>query len=76
MSRVRTDIVTIRFRRSRITGRRIITAVVVVGSSRPCTRFLVVGRRVIFAVRCLLLNGFRIIVARRNTLIFERIRIT
>lgn len=75
MGRIRTDVVTIEFRRSIITGLRIITAVRIVGSARPCIRFLVIGRRVIFAESCLLTHGFRLVISRRNVLVFERRRL-
>ncbi len=74
MARLRTDVVTIRFRRERITGRRIITDFLIIGSAVPCRRFIVIGRRVIFAERCLLTNGFRLISSGRNVLVFERRR--
>src|SRR5690606_9330403 len=51
----RLDVVFIRFERRQ--GRRRITAVRVIGSARPCQRFLVVGERVGPASRCLLRNG-------------------
>ncbi len=72
MSGIITDVVKIVFRRSRITGRRIIIAVRIFGSARPCNRFLFIGRRVFFAERCLLRNGFRIVSSRRNVLVFVR----
>jgi len=72
MARIRRDIVEIKFRRSIITGRRIIIAFRIIGSARPCNRFLFIGGRVLFAERCLLRNGFRLVSSRRNVLVFER----
>ncbi len=72
MARIRKDIVEIKFRRSIITGRRIIIAFRIIGSARPCSRFLFFGGRVLFAERCLLRNGFRLVISKRNVLIFER----
>ncbi len=68
----RTDVVTIQFRRNLVTGRRIITVIRIIGSARPCKRFLVIGRRVFFAERCLLTHGFRLVISGRNVLVFER----
>jgi hypothetical protein len=72
MGSVSKDVVVIKFRRSVITGRRIIIAVRITGSARPCTRFLVIGSLVLSAERCLLSHGFSLVVSRRNVLIFER----
>ncbi|MGE5704622.1 MAG: hypothetical protein ACM32O_19000 [Clostridia bacterium] len=74
--RRRFDTVEIVFRRVLIGGRRfrIITAVFVRGSARPCRSLLMVGDRVGPAVRCLLNNGFRLIFRGTNTLIFRRRR--
>jgi hypothetical protein len=67
MSIVRSpDVVTIRFVDDRITG------VCVIGSAAPCGGFLVVGLRVSRAIRCLLANGFRIIVLRSNVVVLRR----
>lgn len=68
----RLDVVFIRFERRQ--GRRRITAVRVIGSARPCQRFLVVGERVGPASRCLLRNGFRLVRVRGNVLVFVRVR--
>lgn len=70
----RIDVVTIAFRRSIVNRRRFIIAFRIVGSARPCRRFLVIGGRVLFAERCLLRNGFRLVSSRRNVLVFERRR--
>lgn len=72
MARLRTDVVRFEFRRRTGTRIRIITAVRITGSARPCNRFFLIGRRVLPAERCLLANGFRLVPSRRNVLIFER----
>ncbi|WP_147512798.1 hypothetical protein [Brevibacillus massiliensis] len=76
MARLRTDIVVIEFRRVVRAGvrLRIIQAVRVIGSAFPCRRFLMIGNRVGPAQRCLLANGFRLVVSSRNVLIFVRRR--
>jgi hypothetical protein len=60
------DIVTIRFVDDRISGFSVI------GSAAPCDRFLVVEARVGTALRCLLRNGFRIIILRSNVVVLRR----
>jgi site-specific DNA-cytosine methylase len=72
MAHIRTDVVTITFRRSSVTGFRIIQSVRIIGSTFPCRRFLVVGRRVLFAQLCLLSNRFRLVSSSRNVLVFVR----
>jgi len=68
MSTRRTDVVTINFTDDRILG------VCVIGSARPCERFLEVGQRVIPAIICLLENGFRVITERNDILVFRRMQ--
>lgn len=68
------DVVTIRTRRD-VHGVLRINGVCVIGSAAPCTPFLVVGRRVGPAVRCLLRNGFILICVSRNVLVLRRRRI-
>ena len=72
----RTDVVVIVFRRIRVNGvrRRIIRAVRIIGSAAPCNQFLMVGRRVGPAQRCLLNNGFRRVLSRDDVLVFTRRR--
>lgn len=72
----RTDVVVIKFRRVTVAGvrRRIITAFSIIGSAAPCRRFLVVGRRVRPAERCLLNHGFRLVFSEDNVLVFVRRR--
>jgi hypothetical protein len=60
------DVVTIRFLDDRITGFGVI------GSASPCDRFLVDGARVGTGLRCLLKNGFRIILLRSNVVVLRR----
>lgn len=67
----RTDVVTLRVRLGR-NGERIISGVSVIGSAQPCRDLLRVGRRLRPAVRCLLLNGFVLIVVSGNVLVFKR----
>lgn len=66
----RPDVVTLTFRVVR--GVAIITGVCVIGSARPCQRFLREGRSVIVAIRCLLRNGFRIRLRTSNTIVLIR----
>ncbi|KIL42470.1 hypothetical protein SD70_00770 [Gordoniibacillus kamchatkensis] len=68
----RIDTVTIRFAREPITGVRTIAAVRIVGSAAPCLRLLVVGKRLIPAVNCLLRSGFVLVAFRGNVLVFRR----
>jgi hypothetical protein len=70
--RRRTDVVVIRFRR--IGGRRIITRVIIIGRVGRCRSLLQPGERVGPAVRCLLDEGFRIVIRRDNELVLVRIR--
>lgn len=72
--RRRVDIVTISFRRDDFTDRRRITSVTVVGSDRPCRHLLRRGRRLEPAVRCLLNHRFELVAARRDVLVFVRVR--
>ncbi len=71
-----TDVVVILFRRTVVHGvrRRIIRDVSIIGSAAPCNRFLMIGRRVGPAARCLLNNGFQRVLSRDNVLVFIRVR--
>ncbi|SHE13543.1 Uncharacterised protein [Chlamydia abortus] len=72
MSHLRPDVVTITFRCVR--GVAIITGVCVIGSSRPCGRFLKKGRSAVRAIECLLDNGFHIKLKTSNTVVLKRKR--
>ncbi len=71
-----TDVVVILFRRTVVHGvrRRIIRDVSIIGSAAPCNRFLMIGRRVGPAARCLLNNRFQRVLSRDNVLVFIRVR--
>ncbi|MDF2680175.1 MAG: hypothetical protein K0R47_1365 [Brevibacillus sp.] len=71
-----TDVVVILFRRIRVNGvrRRIIRDVSIIGSAAPCNQFLMIGRRVGPAARCLLDNEFQRVLSRDNVLVFIRVR--
>lgn len=72
MSRKVTDIVVMEFTRKIVDGRRVrtIEAVRIIGTASPCR--VVVGRGVGPVSRCLLRNGFRIVIIHRNAIVFTR----
>lgn len=46
---------------------RRITAVRVIGSADPCQKFLKEGTLLVFALKCLKKNGFKVIISRNTT---------
>lgn len=66
------DVVTIRTENN-LLSRVKINGIGVIGSAKPCDRYLVNGEKIGPAIRCLERNGFSLVFEQHNLLVFRRV---